>query len=146
MVTQTALAIAPCLNEGPIAQSARSVITASEQLITGRWSSVIRAWCVLYLFENMERVFNSGKDPVPALNESLESLTQFLRVAVYSGFRDLNGPRVKENGSSLSAIEDVKELTGEHYGQLFKTFSKTSYWNEPVKLLKERRERERGWC
>lgn len=35
----------------------------------------------------------------------------------------------------------VAQVTGEHYGQLFRAFSKTSYWEEPARLLRERLER-----
>jgi ubiquinone/menaquinone biosynthesis C-methylase UbiE len=75
------------------------------------------------------------------LNESLESLAQFLHAAVHSGFRDLDGPREEKNGFSFFENADVKKVTGEHYGQLFKAFANTSYWDEPVKLLRQRLEK-----
>lgn len=140
MLQESAFEITPCLNDGPLAQRARAVVSAARMLGSTRWAAVTRAWCVLYLFENMERIFAWDEDPVEALNQSLEKLADFLRAAAHSGFRDLDGPREKR-ARVASDRADIKELTGEHYGHLFKAFSPTSFWDEPAQLLRQRLER-----
>jgi ubiquinone/menaquinone biosynthesis C-methylase UbiE len=130
---------APCLEDGPIAESGRAVVAASRGLGSSRWASVLRAWCVPYLFDSMERVFASGEEPVAGINAALRSLEQFLLASGRSGFGEL--------GLQGGAAEDptsndaIAEVTGEHYGRLFREFSSPSYWDEPVSLLRQRLER-----
>lgn len=132
--------IAPCLDSGPIAEQARSLITASQMLGTTSWASTMRAWCVPYLFKNMENIFASDREPIAAINQSLQSLGLFLGSAAASGMSDLGN---NGNHDYLVASEDgdVKAITGNHYGHLFKAFSSTSFFDEPVRLLRTRLER-----
>lgn len=130
---------APCLREGQIAESGRRLVIASRNLGEGRLATMLRAWCVPYLFAAMEQVFDSTDEPTAAINQALNRLTDFLG----SG-SDCNFPLIintTENAFNNSAEESVEEITGEHYGQLFKQFSDSSYWDEPVRLLRERLER-----
>ena len=48
---------------GPLAAAAASVARAAAELGTSQWASVLRAWCVPYLFQGMEEVFKSCEDP-----------------------------------------------------------------------------------
>lgn len=132
--------IAPCLESGPIAKEARSLITASQMLGTTSWASTIRAWCVPYLFRDMEDIFASDREPIAAINQSLHSLGLFLRAAAASGMSDL-GKNGNHDYSGASEGADVKVITGNHYGQLFKAFSSPSFFDEPVQLLRTRLER-----
>ncbi len=130
---------APCLREGQIAESGRNLVIASRKLDEGHLASMLRAWCVPYLFAAMEKVFDSTDEPTAAINDALNRMTGFL-----SSGSDCNFPLVMSNPENIfnnSANESVEEITGEHYGQLFKQFSDSSYWEEPVKLLRERLER-----
>lgn len=129
--------IAPCLAAGPIAERAGSVVEEARALGKGRWAETLRSWCVPWLFASMERVFASGAEPVAALNESLETLARFLRAAADNGL----GEMVDSPEQQTVDNRDLKEITGEHYGRLFKEFSSLSYWDEPVRLLKTRLER-----
>ncbi|MGH9901715.1 MAG: class I SAM-dependent methyltransferase [Pyrinomonadaceae bacterium] len=141
MLQETYFDIAPCLQEGPISRQAQSVVTASRMLGSKPWASIVKAWCVPYLFESLERIAASGEEPVEALNQSLETLTQFLLVAAGSGFGDLGGAAENGHKDGLAPGLDVKEVTGEHYGRLFREFSSASFWDEPVRLLRQRLER-----
>jgi len=88
----------------------------------------------------MERIFADQSEPVSEVNEGLENLTRFLRSAAELGFDKISLPLSAEpNGTSTNG--NVKHVTGEHYGQLFKNFSDRSYWDEPAELLKQRLER-----
>lgn len=141
MLSATAKSIAPCLNDGLIARAAGSVVNAAHALGHNRWATIMRSWSVLYLFENMERIFRSDERPDDAINRSLDSLTNYLRAAAQSGFKDLRTMQNPETVFSMPQSSDIKELTGEHYGHLFREFSGSSYLEEPVKLLRQRLER-----
>ena len=130
---------APCLREGQIAESGRRLVIASRKLGEGHPASILKAWCVPYLFGAMEKVFDSSNEPTAAINEAFESLTDFLSAGAKCNFSSFIN--IPEHVSKTRADESVEEVTGEHYGQLFKQFSESSYWEEPVKLLRERLER-----
>lgn len=118
---------------GPLATAAASVARASNELGTSQWASVLRAWCVPYLFHNMEEVFRGAGDPGPALQSVLERLEASLKASAASGFGAVSAPAgAREQGSP------VEQVTGEHYGRLFREFSKESFASEPARLLKER--------
>jgi ubiquinone/menaquinone biosynthesis C-methylase UbiE len=141
MIEEADLKIAPCLKEGPIAASARKVLNSAQLLGTSQGASCLRSWCVPYLFHNMERVFASGEEPTVAMVQVLERLDKFLSVSAETVFADAAGigPNANENANTGSI--SISNITGEHYGQLFKAFSSTSYWEEPVRLLRQRLQR-----
>jgi ubiquinone/menaquinone biosynthesis C-methylase UbiE len=139
-LTEIEFECAPCLRDGAIAENGRRLVSAAQNLGESRWASVLRAWCVPYLFGAMEDVFASSAEPNAAINNALERLTNFLEAGVSCAFPFLpnfaaNGHRRNGNGAP------IEEITGEHYGQLFKQFSDSSYWDEPARLLRERLER-----
>ena len=142
MLSESDFEVAPCLGEGPIADAAQSAVLAAKKLGVTRWASLARAWSVPYLFGGMERVFASGQEPVGAINDLLENLAKFLNIASNSGFVQL-GNTVEGDAAEQSEtfINGVEELTADHYGQLFGAFSSTSFWDEPVRLLRERLDR-----
>ena len=128
----------PCLQEGPIANSARSFTEAAAALGRAPAAAATRAWCVPYLFESTERIFASGAEPVGALNRALLDLARALREmggTLASLGRELDWAGAVDDES------DVLRATGEHYGKLFQAFSKASYWDEPLRLLRERLDR-----
>jgi SAM-dependent methyltransferase len=86
----------------------------------------------------MEWLLEAHQDPIGGMKESLNKLALFLRSAQVGGFETIagNGHDEKHNGE-LSGL-GVEQVTGDHYGNLFKNFSPLSYWDEPVKLLEER--------
>jgi SAM-dependent methyltransferase len=130
---------APCLRAGSIAESGRQLVAASRELGSSNWASVLRAWCVPNLFGAMERIFASGEEPTGPLNEALLHLAKFLRAGTTDVFQ------ISENRAAVKSDPTrnlpVEEITGEHYGRLFQNFSADSYWQEPVRLLRERIER-----
>ena len=140
MISQDTFEIAPCLREGPYAESGRLLVSSAQQLGSGAWASVVRAWAVAYLFHEQERIFASGSDPVPAFSKSLERLAGLLGSVRESGIPDLTGFAMKyaQQGSSEEPL--VEQATGKYYGNLFKDFSRESYI-EATELLRQRLER-----
>lgn len=118
---------------GPLATAAASVARAAEDLGASQWASVIRAWTVPYLFQGMEEVFKSGDDPTTGLTRVLDRLCDTLRTSAASGFGALSTPAAAREHSV-----PVEKMTGEHYGRLFREFSKESFASEPARLLNER--------
>jgi ubiquinone/menaquinone biosynthesis C-methylase UbiE len=131
--------ITPCLQSGNLSVSAQAFVSASRSLGVSPFASALRAWCVPYLFHTMENLLASGHDPIEGVNSALKSLTDFISTAEKSGFEVISGNVSPEN--SDEKYSEVKDITGDHYGNLFKSFSSLSYWDEPVKLLRERLER-----
>jgi ubiquinone/menaquinone biosynthesis C-methylase UbiE len=137
--TMTDVEIAPCLSDGPLNESATAFTKAARDLGDHPFASTLRAWCAPSLFTKMEQLLDNGEDPVEGINEALRELTGFLSRASAAGFGLIgtNGNLAHGNNGD-SSNKDVKELTGDHYGNLFKEFSTRSYWDEPVKLLEQR--------
>jgi ubiquinone/menaquinone biosynthesis C-methylase UbiE len=129
--------LAPCLESGPLMHSARAAVAAAESLGAGASATATRARCVPLVFDGMERVFASTHPPAPALCALLDEVTAFCRNAAIGGGRrsDASTPGPDRDGGDLAGI------TGEHYGRLFREFSSTSFWDEPVRLLRARLER-----
>jgi ubiquinone/menaquinone biosynthesis C-methylase UbiE len=129
-------AIAPCLEAGDIAAAGRDVIDAAAELGKGKAASALRAWGVVLVFDGMERAFAGQDDPTPAIQAVLRRLAYLFRVAKVSG--------VDRVGSAAGATQDsddatsVAEVTGQHYGELFRNFATHSYRDEPMRLLMAR--------
>ena len=66
--TETDFQRAPCLREGPIAKSARNLVSASRGLGNSPWAATLRAWCVPQLFHRQEVALALGEEPYGALN------------------------------------------------------------------------------
>jgi ubiquinone/menaquinone biosynthesis C-methylase UbiE len=140
MVRALQIEMAPCLKEGPIAAAAQEFVSAAEELGSSPVASILRAWCVTHLFEQRERVFGLNVPPAPALNQILTTAAQLLRSFRQSAFTDLASQYVfkEEDGVSIQSLE---KITGDHYGQLFHSFSPESFWKEALSLLTLRLER-----
>jgi SAM-dependent methyltransferase len=132
------IAIAPCLAESPIADAGRRTVYRADALGDSPWAARLRAWCVRVLFDGMERAFAGSAHPTSAIIDLLERLSAFLRVAGETGD---DRPDATPVHGAAPLGEAMADATGEHYGQLFKAFSTTSFWDEPVHLLRTRLER-----
>ena len=128
------------MESGPLAENAASLIAASRSMDEGPLASTLRAWCVARLFQAMESVFSDEEDPIAGINLALAQQAAFFRSATENGV-----DRLQVRGVGASNVSDrygdVKDVTGNHYGHLFKEFSAKSYWDEPAKLLRQRLER-----
>src|ERR1022692_3752324 len=112
-ITDEDLAAVPCLRDGPIEREAGKLVAASRSLGSLPWQNVLRAWSVPYLFHNMERIFASDSDPVPAIKSSLTELTEFFKAASLENLGFLSRAADLSVGSA-SPEEDVEHVTGEH--------------------------------
>lgn len=125
---------APASWSGSLATAAGDVVRSARGLGRSRWASTTRAWCVPYLFQGMESVFRSGTDPTPGLRDLFTGLSAFLDAARKSGM----GALVSDSDASAPDTRAVEQITGEHYGRLFREFDAKSFAAEPALLLRER--------
>jgi SAM-dependent methyltransferase len=86
------------------------------------------------LFHSLEAAFAIPEDPTPALLDAIASLTRWHRAAATAllGF---------PSRSAVAQPTEIAEATGQHYGRLFSAFSDRSYWDEPLRLLRTRLQR-----
>jgi SAM-dependent methyltransferase len=134
---------APCLTDGPLVASARSLLEAARALGSAPAADIIRAWCVPYLFGAVERIFDSNEEPVDALNRALRSLARALREIGSIGLAGLGQQSEIRGGGVPADKPGVRQATSEHYGELFQAFSNRSYSEEPARLLRNRLDRNR---
>ena len=124
---------APSSWSSPLAQAAARVAASARGLGSSPWASTIRAWCVPYLFHGMEDVFKRADDPAIGLTGVFDELHEYLAASAKSGFGRFSPP-----ASERDAAMVVEKMTGEHYGRLFREFSKESFAAEPARLLRDR--------
>lgn len=138
LATEYLQSTVPCLEEGPIAESAQAFIQEANALGQSRRAGFIRAWTVAHVFARSEAIFASYGDPVPAFNLMLVEAVDAMRLFRNAGYLELGPER-----SALESVEDgdVEQVTGRHYGGLFAGFSKDSFWREAQELLRVRLER-----
>jgi len=128
--------------ETAIANHSRELLDASRILGSTRWGSTARAWCVSYLFMGMDQIFASNQDPIAGINELFDNLTSFLRAATVSGINQLGSTLTQAASEDAdSNRRTIEKVTGQYYGRLFRAFSSSSFWVEPVELLRTRLER-----
>jgi SAM-dependent methyltransferase len=134
MTSPLPVSTAPASWSGPLADAAGAVARAARNLGTSRWASTVRAWCVPYLFHGMESVFKAESDPTVGLQQLFNRLTAYLEASRASQFGELVGADAASSESSVP----VEQVTGEHYGRLFREFDVQSFAAEPARLLRER--------
>lgn len=140
-LTESDFAAASCLKSGSIAESARRLVLTSRLLPPGSSSSVLRAWCVPYLFQRMEEALAKHQEPVAVMNEALVSLSTLLGSAAAAQLPLWAGAKGDWLSNASEQAQAVEKVTGEHYGKLFEAFSPESYWEEPTRILRQRLER-----
>jgi ubiquinone/menaquinone biosynthesis C-methylase UbiE len=133
--------MAPALASGPIANAAREVVLAARKLGDSAWAAFARTCAVPYLFNGMERGFNSEREPVGEINHRLEHLAAFFALNINIGFGELVSPGRPQNEAAEELPGQIEAVTGEHYGKLFENFSTSAFWDEPANLLKLRLDR-----
>jgi ubiquinone/menaquinone biosynthesis C-methylase UbiE len=85
----------------------------------------------------MEQIFSSNEEPVAAVNRALSDVAVFFAASTESGFASL-GQNVNGDADPETELGNVANVTGQHYGRLFKNFASDSFWEEPMRLLSSR--------
>lgn len=129
------------MSHSQITDSSRALIEASSDLGTSRAASFIRACAVAMIFGRMEQTFAGDKEPAGEIDSLLRSVADHFRSCEASGMAALGSQSIPAEISSGIYAESVEDVTGNHYGRLFSSFSTESFWEEPVYLLRTRLER-----
>ena len=136
MNKEAIVAIAPCLEAGPLAEAGMTFVEAALTMPDSHFSGVLKTWATHTLFVRAETAFKEPDDPTPALITTLEDLARFLD----AGGR-LN-PEFLGSGSalhgSLDSLTAREAETGDHYGSLFQAFDDEHYFDEAARLLETR--------
>jgi SAM-dependent methyltransferase len=117
---------------GELAAASQRLIDAAARLGDTHWASTLRAWCVPYVFRGMESAFSQATDPSPALVATFDRLANYLDASRASEMASVSVPATQR------AQDPVEQVTGEHYGRLFREFDAASFASEPLRLLRER--------
>jgi ubiquinone/menaquinone biosynthesis C-methylase UbiE len=136
MKREEIFAIAPCLNEGPLAGAGLNFIDAAIKLDTSNFSSVLKTWATHYLFVSAEFAFKGNSDPTPMIISALNQLANLFDSATHLDTKFL-GVSNSLHGE-LDTIEEKELETGDHYGNLFKAFDDEHYFDEAASLLRTR--------
>ncbi len=128
----------PGFASSPAADAAAELIAASRALGGSQAAAVLRAWTVAHVFAGREAIFDSNEEPVEPFCRLLGRTADVLRSVAESGLASLGLPAEEMRTPVGPKVEDV---TGQHYGNLFRGFSPEAYWRETADLLSVRLER-----
>jgi SAM-dependent methyltransferase len=137
------LTVAPCLGTDPLGAPGGRLVRVARQLGSSMWADTLRAWCVPQVFQGFEAVAASGEDPVPEVVRLLDAIAAALEASAAIGFAPDEQARspVRVPTAEPSTANTVTTVTGDHYGQLFRAFDASSFWDEPRRILGTRLER-----
>ena len=130
---------APCLRDGPLAESGRALVTATRELGRSRPAAIVRSWTVPFLYDGVAAILASDEYPTPRAVRLFERLGETL-----ARLKDVRWDDVPVAGASAHAAvndTDRDSHTAEHYGLLFRTFTDDVFWRQPYDQLWIRLER-----
>ncbi len=126
--------IAPNLKEVPYGESAVKFIETAANLGNEPVHDLLLVLSVYSVYHGKEAIEKSGAEPVSPLCDLLDRNIALLKEGA-GAIPNLNLSVAREE------FETVEQATGEHYGNLFSEFDEKFYFEEPVKLLRDRFER-----
>ncbi|MCI0336613.1 MAG: class I SAM-dependent methyltransferase [Acidobacteria bacterium] len=127
--------------EAAIHGRSRALIESTRDLGSTNWASLARACCVPFIFDEMERVLASNEEPIAGISDIFDRLISFLKSAKVNGIDRLGVISRQWETRREDNHFTIENVTGKHYGRLFRDFSESAFWDEPVTLLRTRLER-----
>ncbi len=121
---------------GALEEAANRAKAAAADMGSSLFAATVRAWAIPYLRHGMEETFAGPDDPKPGLTKVVASLADYLRASATCELTKISAP-----ASERETKAAVENLTGAHYGNLFREFTAQSFAGEPRRLLGERLER-----
>jgi ubiquinone/menaquinone biosynthesis C-methylase UbiE len=130
--------IVDCIQTKMYDETPEKILLMYDSLRKDQFSDYFRILAVPFLFHKTEAIFKSEKEPkalfIDVLNELMDSV-----------HNSINNPHINslllnsfENYSFENYGDEVKNHTGQHYGNLFKEFDQKSYFEEAKELLETR--------
>ena len=126
--------IAPNLETAPYGDLAIKYIQTASELGSEPIHDMLRLLSVYSIYHDKEIIEKSSEDPVELICDLLKKNTSFLKNSMDT-IPSLNLSVSKEE------FLNIEHATGEHYGNLFSEFDESFYFDEPIKLLRDRFER-----
>ena len=127
--------MAPNLKQAPYGDHAMRYIKTASELGNEPAHDFLRVYSVFWIYHGKEEIEKAETDPIPLICDLLDQNIAFLKEGAKSSFPNLNLSVFRED------FDGVEQATGEHYGNLFSEFDDYHYFEEPVKLLRDRFER-----
>ncbi len=127
--------IAPNLKQAPYRNHAMRYIETASKLTNEPAHDLLRMYSVYWIYHGKEEIEKSKLDPIPLICDLLDRNTALLKEAANSSFPKLKLSVFRKD------FDEVEQATGEHYGNLFSEFDDHHYFEEPLKLLRDRFER-----
>ena len=103
---------APCLRDGPLAESGRALVTATRELGRSRPAAIVRSWTVPFLYDGVAAILASDEYPTPRAVRLFERLGETL-----ARLKDVRWDDVPVAGASAHAAvndTDRDSHTAEH--------------------------------
>jgi hypothetical protein len=126
---------APCLKGSPYRDAACGLVDAALQLGNGAEAWLLKTCCAYALFHLKRELEERLDDPLPYLIGGLQRNAEMLRRAGEAM------PCMKYSQPLVESAAAIPQTTATHYANLFAAFPQDKYFDEPVKLLKVRLER-----
>jgi len=130
--------IVDCIQNPIYGSAPEELVTMFEKLPKDTFHDYFRVLSVPYLFHQCETIFKSKDEPIGLFVEALNKLKQSTVITLENkGIHEIFLGSI-EHTDDEHFEEEVKNHTGQHYGNLFKEFNHTSYFEETKKLLETR--------
>ena len=133
--------IVDCIQTKIYGNAPEALVSMFHNLPKDKFHDYFRVLSVPFLFHKCEHIFKSDKEPIALFANALNDLkTSTLKSIENKEFYNLLTFSF-ENNDNESFDDEVKNHTGQHYGNLFKEFNHKSYFEETKKLLETRLKR-----
>jgi len=130
--------IVDCVEEGTYGESPAFLINFFDSLPDSPAMDYLRTMCIPFLFHDFEKNVESSREAVAGFSSTLITLKEKTEKLLQTDSWQVLVSGALENATYVNFGKEVKELTGQHYGTLFKAFDAISYFEEAKKLLLDR--------
>lgn len=126
--------IVDCIKTRTYGDSPLNLIRYYESLPNDSFHDYLRSLSIPYLFHAFEKMVQSAENPIVLFSKKLEQLHSCIsELAANSSLKGLMNEGFETANTQFDA--EVKNHTGQHYGNLFKEFDQRSYFEEARNLL-----------
>ncbi|MBN1817464.1 MAG: class I SAM-dependent methyltransferase [Sedimentisphaerales bacterium] len=119
----------------PYGNACRELIHTADALAATPFAWSLKTLICYDIFHATEKILAGSDDPVPHFISILQDNAELLKAAAFRTEAYTQMPS--------QAFETLEQETGSHYGNLFNKFDEEHYFDEPLRLLRTRLERNR---
>jgi len=134
---ESIIEIVDCLENETYGQNPFNLIRYFESLPNDFFHDYLRSLSIPYLFHEFEKMVPSHENPIMLFSEKLQQLHAWVNdLSANESLKHLLNGNFETSSTSFDV--EVKNHTGQHYGNLFKEFNHQSYFEEARDLLNTR--------